>query len=162
MTILMTSEGKPFYAATYIPKESKQGRLGIKNLLLEIHRLWDTDRDKILSSADYAVKAVKETLSTKKEGVLSSDVFKKGFLSLKEASDHVNGGFYSAPKFPVPHHLLYLLRYWNWEKDLDALDIVEKSLMGMYKGGIFDHLGFGFSRYAVDEKWLVPHFEKML
>jgi len=162
MTILMTSEGKPFYAATYIPKESLQGRLGIKNLLLEIHRLWDNDRDKILSSADYAVKAVKETLSAKKEGALSSDIFKKGFLSLKEVSDEINGGFYSAPKFPVPHHLLYLLRYWNWEKDADALDIVEKSLMGMYKGGIFDHLGFGFSRYAVDERWLVPHFEKML
>lgn len=162
MTILMTSDGKPFYAATYIPKESLQGRLGIKNLLLEIHRLWDNDRDKILSSADYAVKAVTETLNSKKEGVLSSDIFKKGFLTLKEVSDKENGGFYSAPKFPVPHQLLYLLRYWNWEKDTDALDIVEKSLMGMYKGGIFDHLGFGFSRYAVDEKWLVPHFEKML
>lgn len=162
MTILMTSEGKPFYAATYIPKESLQGRLGIKNLLLEIHRLWDTERDKILSSSDYAVKAVTETLNSKKEGVLSSDIFKKGLLSLKEVSDHENGGFYSAPKFPVPHHLLYLLRYWNWEKDTGALSLVEKSLLGMYKGGIFDHLGFGFSRYAVDEKWLVPHFEKML
>ena len=162
MTILMTGEGKPFYAATYLPKESREGQLGLKELLLEIHRLWVEEREKIVSSSEYAVKAVKETLSEKKEGDLSSDVFRKGYLSLKNAYDEIHGGFYSAPKFPVPHHLLYLLRYWQKEKELDALEIVEKSLLGMYQGGIFDHLGYGFSRYTVDERWLVPHFEKML
>lgn len=162
MTILMTGEGKPFYAATYLPKESREGQLGLKELLLEIHRLWMEEREKIVSSSEYAVKAVKEALSEKKEGDLSSDVFRKGYLSLKNAYDEVHGGFYTAPKFPVPHHLLYLLRYWYKEKEPDALEMVEKSLLGMYQGGIFDHLGYGFSRYTVDERWLVPHFEKML
>lgn len=162
MTIIMTGEGKPFYAATYLPKESREGQLGLKELLLEIHRLWVEEREKIVSSSEYAVKVVKEALSEKKEGALSSDVFRKGYLSLKNAYDEIHGGFYSAPKFPVPHHLLYLLRYWQKEKELDALEMVEKSLLGMYQGGIFDHLGYGFSRYTVDERWLVPHFEKML
>ncbi|MBO1265308.1 thioredoxin domain-containing protein [Proteiniclasticum sp. SCR006] len=162
MTILMTGEGKPFYAATYLPRESRQGQLGLKELLLEIHRLWVEEREKIVSSSEYAVKAVKEALNEKKEGDLSSDVFRKGYLSLKNAYDEVHGGFYIAPKFPVPHHLLYLLRYWHKEKEPDALEMVEKSLLGMYQGGIFDHLGYGFSRYTVDERWLVPHFEKML
>ncbi|MFH5834910.1 thioredoxin domain-containing protein [Proteiniclasticum sp. C24MP] len=162
MTILMIGEGKPFYAATYLPKESRQGQLGLKELLLEIHRLWVEEREKIVSSSEYAVKAVKEALSEKKDGALSSDVFRKGYLSLKNAYDEVHGGFYTAPKFPVPHHLLYLLRYWHKEKEPDALEMVEKSLLGMYQGGIFDHLGYGFSRYTVDERWLVPHFEKML
>ena len=120
------------------------------------------EREKIISSSEYAVKAVKEALSEKKDGTLSSDGFRKGYLSLKNAYDEVHGGFYRAPKFPVPHHLLYLLRYWSKEKEPDALEMVEKSLLGMYQGGIFDHLGYGFSRYTVDERWLVPHFEKML
>ncbi len=162
MTILMTGDGKPFYAATYIPKETAHGQMGIKDFLLEIKRLWETERGKIVSSAEYAVKTVKETLSSKTEGVLTSNVLTKNFTSLLEVHDEKNGGFYSAPKFPVPHHLLYLLRYWSKEKNEEALWMVEKSLVGMYKGGLFDHLGYGFSRYTVDERWLVPHFEKML
>ena len=72
------------------------------------------------------------------------------------------GGFGDAPKFPTPHKLMFLLRYYKSHKDIKALEMVEKTLDCMYKGGIFDHIGFGFSRYSTDDKWLVPHFEKML
>lgn len=162
MNILMTGEGKPFYAVTYLPKNPPAGHMGIRDLISSISALWNNERHKILSAAENAVQVVSETVSEYQEGELSPLVFEKCFMSLKEAFDPIYGGFNKAPKFPTPHHLLFLLRYWKREKDPVAMEIVEKTLMGMYKGGIYDHVGSGFSRYAVDEKWLVPHFEKML
>lgn len=162
LNLILTAEGKPLFAATYIPKNPRGGQMGIKELLLRITELWREDSDKMIASADYAVTAVRETLNERNPGELDQRIFEKCFLELESVSDPQYGGFYKAPKFPLPHHLLYLLRYWRKERNPDALFVVEKALMGMYKGGIFDHLGYGFSRYATDEKWLVPHFEKML
>ncbi len=162
MNILMTSDGKPFYAVTYLPKNPPPGHMGIRDLISNISALWRNERSKILSAAENAVQVVSETVSEYQEGEISPEVFEKCFMTLKEAFDPIYGGFNKAPKFPTPQHLLFLLRYWKKEKDPVAMEIAEKTLMGMYKGGIYDHVGFGFSRYSVDEKWLVPHFEKML
>ncbi len=146
LNILMTSEGQPFYAVTYIPKNPPSGHMGIRDLISSISTLWQNERHKILSAAENAVQVVSETVSQYQEGELSPEVFEKCFMTLKEAFDPIYGGFYKAPKFPTPQHLLFLLRYWKKEKDPVAMEIVEKTLMGMYKGGIYDHVSYGFSR----------------
>ena len=95
-------------------------------------------------------------------GKLSKDVIHTTFNELRQFFDSEYGGFGTTPKFPTPHNLSFLLRYYKATGEQEALNIVEKTLDSMYKGGIFDHLGFGFSRYSVDREWLAPHFEKML
>ena len=93
---------------------------------------------------------------------LSKDTIDQAYRELKNSFDYKYGGFGYSPKFPTPHNLFFLLRYWKLTDEKEALDMVEKTLDGMYRGGIFDHIGYGFSRYSTDQKWLVPHFEKML
>ena len=91
-----------------------------------------------------------------------NEMFTKAYEVLRMSFDTAYGGFGSSPKFPTPHNLIFLLRYWYTYNDSMALSMAEKTLDAMYRGGIFDHIGFGFSRYSTDSKWLVPHFEKML
>jgi len=162
MTIIMTSDKKPFYAGTYFPKISKYGRPGLMDVLYSIEKAWRTRKVDLINSGKNLVNVISksETISNKEK--LSEDVLKNAYGELRNNFDSVFGGFGKSPKFPIPHSLLYLLRYYYSFGEKEALEIVEKTLDCMYKGGIFDHIGFGFSRYSVDKKWLVPHFEKML
>jgi len=162
LTILMTAEQKPFYAGTYLPKHSRYSTFGLIDLLAAVMKEWRDNREQLLKSGDQIMAAIRtspsETGDTKvtKESILAaSSLFEQNF-------DKEYGGFGSSPKFPTPHNLLFLLRYHQLEKDAHALEMVEKTLQQMAKGGIFDQIGFGFSRYSTDAKWLVPHFEKML
>jgi uncharacterized protein YyaL (SSP411 family) len=187
LTIMMTPEKKPFFAGTYFPKTQRGGHQGLMELAEQVGTLWNTSEDKLRESADKIVSAVQSGLTkTNKpateaaplasqvslqsvKGSASEAINKWGEQILKKAYDNLvrsfdarYGGFGNAPKFPTPHTLTFLLRYAEDHPQDKALEMVLKTLDGMALGGIYDHIGFGFARYSTDEKWLIPHFEKML
>lgn len=160
MSIFMTWDKKPFFAGTYFPPKSRYGMPGFSDLLTAIANQWSNNREELLHSAEQIIKHLKNTKSggnaNNKNLVYEAlQIFTKSF-------DAVNGGFGSAPKFPTPHNLLFLMLYAKQNQDSDALKMAEKTLLQMRKGGIFDHIGWGFSRYSTDKYFLAPHFEKML
>jgi uncharacterized protein YyaL (SSP411 family) len=167
LTIVMTPDKKAFFAGTYFPKERRWGRPGLMDLVPRIGEAWRTRRDEILRSADgiiETVRAARSRAETRDPGrrELTLEVFDRAFHDLEADFDAKHGGFGSAPKFPTPHHLGFLLRYWKRTGNAAALAMAEGTLQAMRRGGIRDHLGFGFHRYSTDASWLVPHFEKML
>ncbi|KNY26805.1 hypothetical protein Bccel_2070 [Pseudobacteroides cellulosolvens ATCC 35603 = DSM 2933] len=161
LTVIMTPDQKPFFAGTYFPKHDSIGMAGLITILEKVKNAWDNNRKALVDSGDKIVGLLNTDQETFAEGI-GEDTIIEAFTHFEEAFDEKHGGFGSAPKFPTPHTLYFLLRYWYNTKDPIALSIVEKTLISMYKGGIYDHVGFGFSRYSTDRKWLVPHFEKML
>ncbi|MGB3478272.1 MAG: thioredoxin domain-containing protein [bacterium] len=161
LTVIMTPTKKPFYAATYIPKNTRFGRTGLMELIPKINAAWDCNRSEIEVSADNIIKALQKNSSVIEEEIRET-VLDDTYESLVKTYDETNGGFGSAPKFPAAHNLLFLLRYWKRNPTSDALQMVEHTLQKMRQGGIYDHIGFGFHRYSTDAKWLIPHFEKML
>jgi len=162
LTIIMDADKKPFYAATYLPRHSRGGLPGLMELLPRIVALWDQERDSLLESAEQISQLIHQEEDQIEGQDLSQDLFTTAYKQYARAFDGEWGGFGAAPKFPTPHNLLFLLRYFHFEKETKALDMVEKTLQSMYRGGIYDHIGFGFARYSTDRQWLVPHFEKML
>jgi len=165
LNVLMTPDKKPFFAATYIPKESRYGRTGMMELVPKIKEAWEKDKENILNSADNITAALKKAtdVSQGTEGKeLSTKTLDTTYSQLLRNFDEENGGFGRSPKFPTPHNHLFLLRYWKRTGDGQALDMVEKTLNEMRLGGVYDHVGFGFHRYSTDPSWLLPHFEKML
>ncbi|OGU50536.1 MAG: thioredoxin [Ignavibacteria bacterium GWC2_36_12] len=162
LTIIMTPDKKPFFAGTYFPKESRYGRTGMKDLILQVKQLWKTKREELLKSSEKISSALMSSSSFTDGNPLNEDVFKTAYKEFEERFDEEFGGFGNAPKFPTPHNLMFLLRYWKRYGNVKALEMVEKTLIEMRKGGIYDHIGFGFCRYSTDREWLVPHFEKML
>lgn len=159
-TIFLTPEQKPFFAGTYFPKSAKYGRLGLKELLIGISRKWQTDRATLIKSADDIISFLDKRQITKAD--VDEQLVDKGFTLYQRMFDEKFGGFGEAPKFHTPHNLLFLMRYYEKSKNEDALEMVEKTLLQMYLGGMFDHIGGGFSRYSTDRYFLAPHFEKML
>jgi uncharacterized protein YyaL (SSP411 family) len=164
LTIIMTHDKKPFFAATYIPRRTRFGRTGMMELIPRIQSLWESRREELIKSAEKVTDLFMKTegVHTVKNGELGESILKTTFEELDRQFDECNGGFGVAPKFPSAHNLLFLLRYWKRSGNEKALHMVEKTLKAMRLGGIYDHLGFGFHRYSTDSKWLVPHFEKML
>ena len=160
LTIIMTPDKKPFFAATYVPRESGFSRVGMLDLIPQISNYWKTQRLRLETISEN----VANNLSMRSDGEedLTEDVLETAFTLLNELYDDEYGGFSTAPKFPTPHNLLFLLRYWDRTGNRRALLMVEKTLTEMRKGGIYDHIGYGFHRYSTDREWLVPHFEKML
>ncbi len=164
LTILMTADRKPFYAATYLPKASRYGAVGLLELLPQIVRLWRENPASLLEQGEKVTRYVRglarsESVSS---DYLAPATLEIAFRQFCHRFDNRYGGFGDAPKFPSPHTLLFLLRYSvTANKDLGR-NMAEKTLMQMYRGGLFDHVGGGFSRYSTDQRWLVPHFEKML
>lgn len=161
LTILMTPEQKPFFAGTYFPKWSKYGMPGLMELLAQVEKLWKTDRKKLLDTGE-KISELLQREATALQAVPTPALLQQGAAELLQRFDREWGGFGVAPKFPTPHNLLFLLCYGRAEGNEIALSAVEKTLDAMALGGMFDHIGGGFSRYSTDEKWLVPHFEKML
>lgn len=162
LTIIMSPDKKPFFAGTYFPKESQHGRIGMLDLVEKVNDVWNNNRDEVYQSAEkitFHLLSLKETLSGES---ITDEIVENAVSSLKRLFDTQNGGFGTAPKFPSPHNLLFLLDYFYKTKDSDSLKMVETTLQSMYKGGLFDHVGYGFHRYSTDRKWLLPHFEKML
>lgn len=162
LSIIMTPDRRPFFAGTYFPKESKYGRIGFKDLIRSIDNAWKTKRKEILDSADEITNYVKSIYKKESTTDISEEILDSAFNSFAKRFDDKFGGFGSAPKFPSPHNLMFLLRYWKKTGNADALEMVTKTLTKMRMGGVYDHVGFGFHRYSTDKEWLVPHFEKML
>jgi uncharacterized protein YyaL (SSP411 family) len=169
LTIFALPNKKPFYAGTYFPKEDTQYMNGLITLLNKIIGIWENSKDKVLESANEIVKTLHymtefgevKTDNSNKVNV-KSEFLKDAFYTFKSSFDSKYGGFGDKPKFPTPHNLWFLLEYYKSTNDTEALNMVEITLDAMYAGGIYDHIGFGFSRYSTDRFWLVPHFEKML
>ena len=164
LTVIMTPDKKPFFAGTYFPKMRKFGRIGLIEVLENIAKEWTVDRSKFIGISE----EINEAIAKRRERVYDNDISNikepvtKALNGLKLSFDKKYGGFGEAPKFPSPHILSFLMRCYLKEGDGFALQMAEMTLKQMYRGGIFDHIGFGFARYSTDEKWLAPHFEKML
>jgi uncharacterized protein YyaL (SSP411 family) len=162
LTILMTPEKKPFFAGTYFPKKSSRGMPGLMDILEQISEKWKQNKDLVLAAGDKIVHTLETSVMTTAEGDISPDVLNQTYQYFANNFDAKYGGFGPAPKFPSPHNLAFLLRHWKLTGEAKALEMVEKTLISMYQGGIYDHIGFGFARYSTDRQWLIPHFEKML
>lgn len=177
-TIFLTPQQKPFFAGTYFPKNARYGQIGLLELLVTVCDKWKNDRVELLQSADEIVADLNRQMgsghninSSKSgdnadENVIVSEKmqqFVENAVSIyRRTFDEKYGGFGDAPKFPTPHNLLFLMQYYEKSKVKDAMSMAGKTLLQMYRGGIFDHIGGGFSRYSTDRFFLVPHFEKML
>jgi len=161
LTIMMTPDKKPFFAATYIPREMKYGRNGLLEIIPQIQFLWQTKRDDLLAASSDITQALRQPKAVKMKD-LGTVTLHRAYQTFFAGFDRTFGGFGQAPKFPSPHIFFFLLRYGKRTGNMDALPMVEHTLQNMRRGGIYDHAGFGFHRYSTDARWVVPHFEKML
>ncbi len=164
LSVWLTPKLEPFYGGTYFPPEGRFGRMGFIDLLKRIGRLWREDRGRILDSAHDMVEQLRVIARSADPGdtVGGPELIARAAMLMKAEFDWQHGGFGSAPKFPRPVALKFLLRHGRRSKDRDANEMVLRTLESMAAGGIYDQLGGGFARYSVDSEWLVPHFEKML
>lgn len=162
LNIIMTPEKKPFFAGSYIPKRSIFGKAGMMELIPHIKDIWENHRDELDDMGDKIISSLREVSIKKGEFEFDEHTLHDAYQQLLGIFDNKNGGFGNAPKFPTPHNLNFLLRYWKRTGDEMALRMVVETLKAMRMGGIYDHIGFGFHRYSTDPEWLVPHFEKML
>ncbi|MFZ5802385.1 MAG: thioredoxin domain-containing protein [Candidatus Omnitrophota bacterium] len=164
LSVFLTPEMEPFYGGTYFPSEDRWGRPGFYTVLERISERWKADPAKIRQSGEQVMAALRTQIEEKttEPRIFDLGTFRKAYEELSMRFDAERGGFGPAPKFPQPHVLSFLLRYWDRTRDAEALAMVEKTLAAMARGGIRDHLGGGFHRYSTDPDWHVPHFEKML
>jgi len=162
LTIVMTPDKRPFFAGTYFPKRSRFGRIGLMELIPRLQKIWSERKDEVVKSANQIAASLQRTTRAAAGEALDESVLNLAAEQLTARFDREHGGFGRAPKFPTPHNLLFLLRHWKRTGNERLLDLVEKTLQALRRGGIYDHVGFGFHRYSTDRHWLVPHFEKML
>lgn len=163
LNVILTPNLEPFFAATYLPPYSNHGYMGLVDLIQRINDLWSSEeKEKILNQAEKIVELFSHSVHTMGEEFPEEEQMQTTAELLYKMADPVYGGIKGAPKFPIGYQYSFLMRYYKDVKDNRALFLVDRTLDMMHRGGIYDHLGGGFSRYSVDEKWLVPHFEKML
>lgn len=162
LTVVLTPDRLPFFITTYIPKHGRFGRSGMMDLVPRLSEVWQARREDVVKSAEQIAEALREKRPVEAGGDPGESDLNLAMEQLAQRFDPVHGGFGSAPKFPTPHQLLFLLRYWKRTGHPRSLEMVEKTLQSMRLGGVYDQLGFGFHRYSTDRQWLVPHFEKML
>lgn len=174
LTVLMTPEQQPFFVATYLPRDSRGQQPGLLQVLSEIAQLWQEEPDKLRRSGASVCAYISGKTSEDDSGAFEPAegenqeawpdkvLFREAAVAFLRSFDQEYGGFGQAPKFPAPHNLLFLLHYSRLEGDKTLEYIAAQTLFSMMRGGIFDHVGGGFSRYSTDRQWLVPHFEKML
>ncbi|MEX1029173.1 MAG: thioredoxin domain-containing protein [Paenibacillaceae bacterium] len=162
LTAIMTADRKPFFTGTYFPKQQKHGRIGLMEILSQLNDKWLNEHDHVVSVSENIVDRTKKQTLIELKGDVNGAILDLAFEGYASMFDPQYGGFGNAPKFPTSHNLSFLLCYAKVKNNAQALSMVEKTLDGMHRGGMYDHVGFGFSRYSTDERWLVPHFEKML
>ncbi|HNO12410.1 MAG TPA: thioredoxin domain-containing protein, partial [bacterium] len=161
MTVLMTWDKKPFFTGTYFPKQSRHGRIGMNDLIKAINDAWYHRKNDVLTNAQQIVDSMARAEDNRPKPIRAS-ILSEAVEMFKKQFDQRFAGFGSAPKFPTPHNLSFLLRYYHTTHDGDVLSMIVRTLDAMRCGGIYDHIGFGFHRYSTDARWFLPHFEKML
>ena len=152
--VILTPDGKPFFAASYIPKEK------FRALIPRLSAMWLEQRDRVVANAEMITRTLQAKPVAGDE--LTAEVLEKGFRQLASRFDAKHGGFLPEPKFPTPHHLMFLLRYWHRTKDAKALEMAEATLGAMRAGPLWDARDGGFHRYSTNADWSEPHYEKML
>ncbi|MGA2027119.1 MAG: thioredoxin domain-containing protein [Syntrophobacteraceae bacterium] len=162
LSIFMGPDRKPFFAGTYFPKNARMGMPGLMEIAGKISELWTGEREQLGRISQEIIRAIEPKRPQRPDRLPGLELLDRTWRELARSFDPVWGGFGSAPKFPNPHNLSFLTRWHSRNPGSNAFQMVEKTLLSMRSGGIFDQIGFGFHRYSVDEKWLVPHFEKML
>ena len=162
LTIVMTPDKEPFFAATYIPKTARFGRKGLIETLEEIETLWQNNSSGLRDSAGKLRAGMEKQAAHPPEGTFKEDAVHIAFRELSATFDEQYGGFGTAPKFPSPHIIIFLLKYGKFSGNTEAHRMAEKTLDAMIMGGLCDHIGGGFHRYSVTRDWRTPHFEKML
>jgi hypothetical protein len=171
LTVFLTPAKKPFYAATFIPKQARYGMTGMLEILPSLSKYWKEERGRVIKAGDELDAALRSMAAGSSAGTASAgsldnlkeeELIAKGYQLLKTSFDQRHAGFGDAPKFPAAHQLLFLLDYGKRFEDDEAVEMAVRTLKAIHRGGIFDQIGFGLHRYSVDERWLVPHFEKML
>jgi len=160
LSIFMTAQQKPFFAGTYFPPVSRE-MIGFPDLLLAIAKKWKKNKDELLQSAQDILEHIHSSGQNKSEKI-KIDLADQAAAIFSESFDRECGGFGSAPKFPAPHNLVFLMLYSQRKNTQELFWQVDTTLEKMRRGGLFDHIGYGFSRYSTDRHYLVPHFEKML
>jgi hypothetical protein len=163
MTVFLTPDLVPFHAGTYFPPEDRGGIPGFPKILVVVSDYYRSHRgevEKMVVQVKNALQQIVDILPSQE--AIDEKILTKAFETFESQFDSTYGGFGKAPKFPSSMALSFLLRYWKRTGSKEALRMVEVSLEKMANGGIYDHLGGGFHRYSVDERWLIPHFEKML
>jgi uncharacterized protein len=161
MTVFMTPDGKPFYGGTYFPPDDRYGRPGFPRVLESLHEAWTKRREEVMESAnDLTNHLGADRLQAVPE--IDANLATNALQTLQANFDQTWGGFGSAPKFPNPGTLEFLLQHHQRTGSTTALEMLERTLTGMGVGGMYDQIGGGFARYSTDERWLAPHFEKML
>jgi uncharacterized protein YyaL (SSP411 family) len=163
MTMFLMPDGTPFYGGTYFPPDDRHGLPSFRKVLQSVADAYAEKREGVAETAAQLKEIYKSnSASARSEGGLSPQTLEIAYRSLVQRYDERNGGFGGAPKFPATMTLDFLLRYWKRTGTPQALEIVATSFRKMARGGIYDQIGGGFARYAVDAEWLIPHFEKML
>jgi len=165
MSVWLTPDLQPFFGGTYFPPETRYGHPGFASILTQIAAAWKSDREQILESARDVVEQLRRQSVVESRGARftpDASVLENGFFAFRRGFDPELGGFGGAPKFPRPSVFNFLLRYHARTRNREALDMTLLTLREMARGGMHDQLGGGFHRYSVDERWFVPHFEKML
>ncbi len=163
LTIVMTPDKKPFFAATYLPRTNSFGQPGLIEISRKISSLWHNEREMVVSTATQVAKVLAGSFSfSAMQAELEDDIFDKACSQLEAAFDAERGGFNGAPKFPMAHRLVFLIRQAADSAGFKPMQMATVTLEAMRKGGIWDHVGLGFHRYSTDADWILPHFEKML
>jgi uncharacterized protein len=162
LTIIMTPDRKPFYAATYLPKTGRHGLPGLIEVIGRVSDIWLDRSEQIRKDCEKILSELSRTAAPSPAAVMEGDAFDRAYRQLAQLFDSVHGGFGDAPKFPMPGYLSFLLRFWKKSGSDIALRMVKDTLSRIRHGGVYDQVGFGVHRYSVDREWLVPHFEKML
>lgn len=163
LNLVLTPKLLPFFAATYLPSINAHGLMGLTELIERIHEVWNGDeREEIITQSEKILEIFNNAIHIHGDELPDREVIDDNADLLFKLADPAYGGLKGNPKFPVGYQYNFLLNYYRLKKESRALFIVEKTLDMMHRGGIYDHLGGGFSRYSVDETWLIPHFEKML
>lgn len=163
LNVILTPNLQPFFAATYLPTTTKHGLMGLTELVHHIREIWwGDDRERVLQQAEKIVEVFTESIRTSGDTIPEKEVIEDFAELLFKMADPIHGGMRGTPKFPIGYQTNFMLRYSSLQKESRALFLAERTLEMMHRGGIYDHLGGGFSRYSVDESWMIPHFEKML
>ncbi len=163
LNLILTPERQPVFAGTYYPPRSRNGRIGLLEILQQIQDMWRVDPQKIILNAGEISAALSspEHLTAGKQSLQKTD-WLMAYQALQTSYDTIYGGFGNAPKFPLTNHYFYLMQYSFYQDNNEALEMTKNSLKKMYHSGLFDYISFGFHRYSTDRKWHIPHFEKML